>query len=342
MNTRDESIIHTDCGSQGPLEAVASGAGEPLIGARAVDTLRKVIRGESSHTPHTDHPKQVALTDWLNVVFPFELNFSGVDEFVGMFRDYFGDAFGALTDRGVGKLGYLYSFSFENGKTILAYGGSSQRGTALLSISGEGCSLISDWVRVVEFIQLLGGYITRWDGAIDDYEGEHSVDLALSWYLSGKFGTGGNKPSMKQHGNWAEPDGTGRTIEIGNRSNGKMLRVYEKGKQLHDPHSSWARWEVELKRKDRHIPVDVLLDQKAYIAGAYSCLDWVSKEAKRIETIKKINDLTYEHRTFWANRSYGQHIAEMLEKEGSPEAVINKLTFNKKDLARSIPKLGRR
>jgi len=340
MNTRTYKKYIT--GSSTLTEAAVPPSSK-VLASRVSNNLvippRQVIRGESLYTPHTNNPKQVALTDWLNIVFPFDSNFCLVEEFVEMFRCHFGDSFGGLRDRGCGKLGYQHSFEFENGKTIFAYGGSSQRGTAILTISGTGCALIDNWNAVVSFIEILGGYITRWDGAVDDFEGKHSVDIALDWFLKGKFSTGGNKPMMKQHGNWAEPDGTGRTIEIGNRKNGKMLRIYEKGKQLHDPESPWVRWEVEFKRKDRHIPIEVLLNQRPYIAGAYSCLDWVSEEAIRIRTNKKVEEISYAHKTYWAKNSYGKHIAEMLDKEGSAEAVINKLVVVGKNRNRPTPKL---
>ncbi len=46
----------------------------------------------------------------------------------------------------------------------------------------------------------------------------------------------------------------GRTLYIGKRENGKMLRIYEKGKHLGNPVSSWVSVELELKGKNRIIP----------------------------------------------------------------------------------------
>lgn len=51
---------------------------------------------------------------------------------------------------------------------------------------------------------------------------------------------------------WAQraPDGRGRTFYVGRRENGKLLRVYEKGKQLGAENSPWVRIELELHNKD--------------------------------------------------------------------------------------------
>lgn len=323
------------------LEKAATPLTSKVLASHSASELaecpRKVIRGESLYTPHTNTPKQVALTDYLNITFPFENNFALVSEFVPMFRDYFGNSFGALCDRGHGLYGYHNSYKFENGSALFAYGGASQKGTAFLSLPGEGCALINDWHAVVNFIEILGGRITRWDGAVDDYEGKHSVDLALQWYVDGHFTTGGNKPKMKQIGNWVEPDGSGRTVYIGKRTNGKMLRVYEKGKQLGDKSSPWVRWEVELNNRDRFLPSEVLLNQRPFIAGAYSCLDWVSDEVSRIKTTQKTGEISYEHLVACASSSYGRFLGVMRDVEGSPEAAFKKLIKPGKPKRLSMP-----
>ncbi len=209
---------------------------------------------------------------------------------------------------------------------MFAYGG--QRGMGFLSIPGEGCALVEDWGRAHAFLRdVLKARITRWDGAVDDYEGRYSVDLALAWFLEGRFGTRGNQPRMKQVGNLAAPDGSGRTLNIGIRKNGKMLRIYEKGRQLGCASSPWTRWELELHNRDREVPLDVLLNPGPYVAGAYSCLGWVSEEACRVRTLRKTGEISYEHLTPWARVAYGTHFSVMLGVEGSAEAVLEKLVM---------------
>ncbi|MFC1536996.1 replication initiation factor domain-containing protein [Pseudomonadota bacterium] len=288
------------------------------------DCPRQVIRGESLYTPHTNTPKQVAICDWLNITFKFDGSPEAVDKFVTGWHEYVGLIFGGLTDQHKGLHGYTHSFNFDDGGVKFAFGG--QNGTAFISIPGEGCAHIKDWNAVRYFFEtVLEGRVTRWDGAVDDFEGSHSVDLALECYVAGLFGTGGNKPKMKQVGNWVEPDGTGRTLYIGDRKNGKMLRVYEKGKQLGDTISPWVRWELQLNNRDRTIPFEVLTNPKPYIAGAYKYLDWVCDEASRIRTTQKTGDIAYKKLTECLRTAYGPHINVMMEVEGSFEAVVKKI-----------------
>jgi phage replication initiation protein len=102
--------------------------------------------------------------------------------------------------------------------------------------------------------------------------GYPSVDDAVQFYLTDQFTAGGNKPSCSQQGNWIEADGSGRTFYVGKRKNGKLLRVYEKGKQLGDNTSPWVRWELELHNRDRIIPWDVILEPGKYLAASYACM----------------------------------------------------------------------
>ena len=72
---------------------------------------------------------------------------------------------------------------------------------------------------------------------MDRFDGNPSVDDAVTFYQSNQFNAGGNRPSCSQLGNWIVPDGSGRTFYVGKRKNGKLLRVCEKGKQLGDSES---------------------------------------------------------------------------------------------------------
>lgn len=341
------------------LSQAAAGSDAALPAQQAVgiepteDSPRLVIRGESIETPHTPLggesleiiagyggkarilitplprdgvPPFAALTDWLNVTFPFDGTTPSIAiaRLLEQIKQYLTPKFGGMVDRGRGLHGYQRSFAFDNGGVMFSYGG--QHGTGFLSIPGEGCALISDWQIAVPFLRdVLKARITRWDGAVDDYAGEYSVDTAMGWYMDGGFGTGGHLPSMKQMGNWAKPDGSGRTIYIGKREHGKMLRVYEKGRQLGDPDSSWNRWEVQFSNRDRVIPFDVLLNPGPYVAGAYACLGWINKEASRIRTITKTAEIGYGALVNHCRNAYGRLLFVMEEVEGSSGAVLDKL-----------------
>ncbi len=266
-------------------------------------------------------PGDGAITDWLNVSFPCDERPWVSQRIARMVCEYLGPKFGRFWNRHKGLHGYAESYSSTDGGLLFAYGG--QGGTGFVSIPGGGCALVHDWADAVALFQdELKGRITRWDGAVDDFDGVHSVELALDWYLGGKFGTGGQRPSMTQVGNWAEPDGTGRTLYIGKKKHGKELCIYEKGNQLGNPADPWVRWEARFTNRDREIPFDVLISPGSYVAGAYSCLDWISDKASRIRTLARQGQNSYDHLKTYAGITYGRLINVMLEIEGSAEAVV--------------------
>lgn len=229
-----------------------------------------------------------------------------------------------MTDQQRGLHGWQYSFQFDHGCVLFAYGG--QNNTAFLSLPGEGCALISDWQSFAIYLRdQLRARITRWDGAVDDFNGVHSVDMAIEFYMQGHFKHGGREPKLTQRGNWIKPDGSGRSVYVGNRKNGKLIRIYEKGKQLGDPSSPWVRWEVELHAKDRVIPWEVLLHPGEYVAGAYPCLSWVSDRVSRINTIKEQDRISYERLKQVASTAYGALLNVMLQREGSAELIVEQL-----------------
>lgn len=283
---------------------------------------RTVIRGESPK--QGSDRSQAALTDWLNVSFQFHPNDYTTDKFFNRFSEVTNGVFGGMTDQNRGLHGWLYSFKFDRGGVVFAFGG--QRYTAFLSLPGEGCSFISDWPSFASFLcDELKARITRWDGAVDDFDGTHSVDDAVALFKSGGFNHGGRNPKPRQHDNWITPDTLGRTFEVGSRKNGKLIRIYEKGKQLGDPTSLWVRWEVELHATDRIIPWDVLLRPGDYVAGAYPCLSWISGQALRIRTIKAQDSISYQHLVKAASTSYGSLINVMMLRENNPNQIIEQL-----------------
>lgn len=294
-----------------------------LSGAnQSVALPRTVIRGESS--TGEKNRSQAALTDWLNVSFPFHLENNSPLEFFRSFSEVTKAVFGGMTDQQRGLHGWQYSFQFDHGCVLFACGG--QNNTAFLSLPGEGCALISDWQSFALYLRdQLRARITRWDGAVDDFNGVHSVDMAIEFYKQGHFKHGGREPKLTQHGNWIKPDGSGRSVYVGNRKNGKLIRIYEKGKQLGDSSSPWVRWEVELHAKDRVIPWEVLLHPGEYVAGAYPCLSWVSERVFRINTIKEQDRISYERLKQVASTAYGALLNVMLQREGSAELIVEQL-----------------
>jgi phage replication initiation protein len=296
-----------------------TGAEEPC----ASSSPRPVIRGESSTHPPSTHP-YAAITDYLTATFPFPSGEAGISPFFVGLCQVIGIGLGNLVERRSGLLGFKRSYAFDRRGAMFAFGG--QNGRAMLSLPGEACAIVPDWPSLVSFLRdELAGRITRWDGAVDDFHGTRNVDDAVRWYLADEFNAGGNRPACRQDGNWLTPDTKGRTFYVGRRSNGKLMRVYEKGKQLGDPLSPWVRFELELHNKDREIPWDVLLRPGHYVAGSFPCMAWVSDEAFRIRTIQNQKRISYGAAVHWARVAFGQLVNTMEQIEGEPSAVLGKL-----------------
>lgn len=267
---------------------------------------------------------KAALVDFLNSSFPFAGR-SALPAFFNQLFSVVGSDFAPAIDRHRKFYLYEHSFALGNTKAVFAYGGNN--GTAVLSFSGEDCHRIPDWYKLVEFLRdHLGGRITRLDCAVDDFEGVHTVDHAVEMYQANLFNAGGRQPRVRQAGNWIAPDGTGRTLYVGNRKNGKIARIYEKGMQLGIPWHPWVRWEVEWQNTRRIVPWEAIFEPGKYVAGAYpKALGWVSEEQSRIRTLTHTAKIGYAALTHYASEAFGKHIDLMLKVEGSAEKVVEKL-----------------
>ena len=334
--------------TESPNESGTS-ASEYAAASQSITDPRLVIRGDSFNTvphdgssesyklfsfkgkpvlistplPKSDGEPYAAITDFLNCTFPYKEH--NYDELVFDLINCLGTTFSPLSNRFKGLHGWEHSIQLGESKIFLAYGG--QNNTAFLTIPGEACYSIPSWTNLVKLLRdKLKAKITRWDGAVDDFLGLHTVNSAVDLYKSGAFNAGGKRLSCDQRGNWLMPDGSGRTFYIGKRENGKMMRIYEKGMQLGEKWSPWVRWEIELHNIDREIPWEVLLEPDKYVAGAYpKATDWIQNEMSRVRTIQKTTRISYEYMTACTSLSFGKHLNVMLEVEGSAEKVMQKL-----------------
>lgn len=283
-----------------PNEA-GTAAPEPVEAAEGAHSPRLVIRGEN----HSSDPNPAAaFVDWLNFTFPFQL--AGVDGFMaldGALRHAFG--FGLGANRGKGHLNYERSWELGNNYGIFATGGTMVGGTSFVSLSGEGCAVVRDWLVVYDFLVARQARITRVDFAHDDYLGRITLESVREWFAAGDFHAGkGHPPKGRFIDDFGS--GTGKTQYVGNRKNGKTLRIYEKGKQLGDPNSPWVRWELELHNKDRDIPLHTLLNPARYLAGAYPACAWISERQSRVETATRSLNISLDVLTDSARKSYGK------------------------------------
>lgn len=266
-----------------------------------------------------------AITDYLSFSFPFGLGESSLSSVSDDIEIALGKKFFPLRNCGRGLNGYKYSFDLGTSTGKFAYGG--QRDTAWITLPGKACALIDDWRPLIQiFSEKRRARITRWDGAVDSYDGSYSINTALDILKQGLFNAGGRAPVLNQRGNWIEPDGRGRTLYLGKRENGKILRIYEKGMQLGYQWHPWVRWELEVHNTDRVIPWEVLLKPGEYFVGGYpKALKWANFPASRIKTIQKAQTISYGELVKHASTAYGHLINVMLSVEESDKAIIDKL-----------------
>lgn len=69
-----------------------------------------------------------------------------------------------------------------------------------------------------------------------------------------------------------------------------------------------------------------MLEPASYVVGSYpKALGWVQDEMSRIRTIQRQTQISYEHLVEYASRAYGPLLNVMLDVEGTPEAVLDRL-----------------
>ena len=285
---------------------------------------RPVTRGESN-------PTQLAKVDWLNCTFAEPA--MSPEGFVAMLGRLLGRPVSGVSDRGM--LGFEKSIklfarhgSLSSPIGSVAMGGESQRGRWLFQLTGAGCQFVKDWEGISDFLESLEAKLTRVDLCVDFLEGEHTVEEAVTLYQSGGFQLGGRSPSSRLDGDWLD-GAAGRSLYVGKSKNGKMLRVYEKGRQLGDPTSDWTRFEVQLGSRDRGpLPYHILTNRDAFFAGCYPALaSFVQEAAQSIPTLIKTGEVSIAHLLFHLKRCYGKVIGTLKELEASDADLIEEVTI---------------
>jgi phage replication initiation protein len=316
-----------------PDDGMHAGAGE--VGRARTPTAaapeaypRIVTTGGNPGTLESKPAHQLpeAHIDWLALtVFP------GEDRDMFWLHDELQRFLTGLTFEPTGKgwNGYSQRHNILHAKTnanlgLVAHGGEFQRGSIHVELNAQACALIKDWQQLKDWAEANTAQITRIDLAHDDFEGKFiTVDLGRAWHKEGKF----NQNGRPAKGRFIDDLGTGdgRTLYIGRRANGKLLRIYEKGKQLDDPDSPWVRVEVELRNKSRFIPWDALIHPGYYLAGAYPCLCYLSTRQEKIKTIAKATRISYGASVDHLRQAGGKLINLMMEvNDGDAFAVVNR------------------
>lgn len=299
----------------------------------ACDTIVFDGRKPKLQTIRKPTNKQIAFIDWITVSFhvatinpKYIRTGQDDDEYMEMCRSavmdlspslmsIFGKKYHITKQFQKGRNFYQYSFDIGEGLGFVCIGG--QRNTVSITVSGNGLSMAQNgWeFQLFNFLEnAQRGKITRIDLAHDDIKGEYLNVYELDKLESaGGFHCGGARSSVRHDGNWKykDPNNQGLTLYVGNRASGKMMRAYEKGKQLGETDSKWTRVEVEYKSVDRNIPFDILLNPSAYFMGAYPCFETLFQfeTSEKIKTKKKTVEVTLEHSFEVIKKQFGKYFA---------------------------------
>jgi len=204
--------------------------------------------------------------DWVRVTF-VEAPISDVVEMVSRL---FGLGVEA-ENRDRGLLGFSRCADLRWQGVVLAryaFGGDAMRGRAMFEVSGAACERVAAWAELVEFAEVRAGRLTRLDLALDTEA--VTVDEVVAAWRSGEFNGRGRPPTASLIDDLGS--GAGRTFYVGRRGGDRMLRAYEKGKQLGDKVSRWVRVELELLAATTVLPLGAMLDGERLFAGAYEYL----------------------------------------------------------------------
>lgn len=241
-----------------------------------------------------------------------------VDACQDLLHQFFGSAF--VADCFSGKRNFFqFSVQTNTPGVFLAWGGNNKKLTPngdmqasleeriQIYISGEGCGQVADWGRVSAVAADYDARITRIDLAADFVDGGVTVQDFVHIYEEGGFATSpGRQPKASFVSDMGQ--GSGCTFYVGKRANGKMLRVYEKGKQLGDVDSPWVRIEAEIHSRDRVIPLDAITAPQRYLSGAYKPLAFLSDVQTAIRTYREKTQISVETAIYWARIQAGRLI----------------------------------
>lgn len=301
--------------------------------------------------PDKDVNPHHAFIDWVNFTFkshalPLELNTGHPavddDDYIHCLSARLFDVFGygvcGRLEHGQNFYTHTWNLGIQNWGTV-SIGG--QHDSVLVTVKGQGLMAAKPgWeLRLYRFLRsITGAKLTRVDYAADNFDSETSLDDYLQLYHAGMFSLRGF-PKVRQDGNWQKPDGKGRTLYLGSKESGKLLRIYEKGLQLangfHEQYPNWVRVELELGAKDRVIPLDSLLRPGQYLAGAYPALAKFHHVQKRVETFKNTAKSTVARSLETTRHQFGKHIWLHCQLHGADEA-IKLLTHGKEELPKNI------
>ena len=241
--------------------------------------------------------------------------------------------FGISADRKKGANFYTYSYQLgdkERNYGIVCMGGNKE--TICVELTATGLSAAIDgWEhRLYRFAnrpEMDSFRFTRVDVARDFFDGEYTIEKVLAAYHAGEFTLSITKPRLRKEGlDWDNDTQKGRTLYIGSRQSSRLVRAYEKGKQLGDENSPWLRVELEMRSRDLRIPLDILLHAGDYLA-TYPAFQnnplLQAEQPKQVEVKKRVIQTSIEHAIKYL-RMQGSRAVNMLRGHGkSAEEILS-------------------
>jgi len=293
-----------------------------------VQSAPRVVTTGGNNSAHS-HSPQSAHVDWLG----FTVNFSDTHSLHWLaqsLRQFIPRL--VLTPTGKGWFGYKVRHTIALADLpdldlgLVAHGGDSQRGTATIQLNAQACALITDWAGLKAWCEQNAVRITRVDLAHDDLTGRTlNIARALQWLRDGLFSKNGAREGQTAVKARLMDDlgsGDGKTLYVGRRGSGKLLRIYEKGKQLGDVSSPWVRAEVELRSQDRVIPWGVLINPADYLSDCYPCLQYLSTVQRKIRTISKSIDVTLDSAVHHLRQMGGMLVNVLMQVHGGDAFTV--------------------
>ena len=238
-------------------------------------------RGINGHFAFIDQLTFVLEKETLNRLFDAQTNEQ--EEIVARMSLFLHEIFGFGVSHDREKSANFYSSSYNIGNHEISYGvlcigggiNPSNQSSLCVELTATGLNAAKDgWERrlynCTQMKEVQGFRFTRVDLAHDFLSGEYSVNDALTAYKNSAFTNSITKPKLRLEGDdWYNETKHGRTLYVGTRLSSRMLRFYEKGKQLGDSESPWVRCELELRSNDLVIPLDVVIHPGDYLSAQY-------------------------------------------------------------------------
>lgn len=146
-------------------------------------------------------------------------------------------------------------------------------------------------------------WLTRVDVACDLYNGQITVRDAERWWEEGQFNNRGQRP----HAQLIDDKGSkkGCTFNVGSRQSPKLLRIYEKGRELGKKDSEWVRFEGQFNVAGGFIDMDILTNPGAALRGGWKPLTFVADVANRVYQYKARAEICAQRALIFMKKQYG-------------------------------------